>query len=125
MSLLVNFALNMENNDSRLVGIPKREFVSVISGILNPSKENGGNGNGEDDEDFDANDEKIKLNTAARRQPFTGPSDFKRDSFYFLQRTLERRDQEIAGKFYISYLQGHFIFNSLLFRNIRQISNGI
>eukprot|EP01034_Spumella_vulgaris_P024025 gene24025-30321_t len=34
LGVLCNFALCMENNDSRLVGIPKQEFIRVMSDII-------------------------------------------------------------------------------------------
>lgn len=38
IGLLANVAMNMENNDSRLVYIPKREFMRVICDILSSSR---------------------------------------------------------------------------------------
>jgi hypothetical protein len=84
--------MNMENNDSRLIYVPKGEFVRVISGIINGSSE----ANGEDtnlrtrskknDDDYLDSD---KLYSSDRDKVV------RRDSFYFLQRTLESR---AAGK---------------------------
>ena len=42
MSIIVVFAFNMENNDSRLMYIPKKEFVKVMSGIISGSSEANG-----------------------------------------------------------------------------------
>ena len=34
-----NFALNAENNDSRIMYIPKKQFLGVIAGIIDQSGE--------------------------------------------------------------------------------------
>lgn len=112
---LINLAMNMENNDSRLGGIPKEEYMRVLTGIMGSSGEQGdGSGARNDREDaafMDATDgpsssrsggpstprgeamrqaqaNSMRDGLGRRRQP-------KRDSFYFLQRTLEAR---AAGK---------------------------
>ena len=38
LGVFANVALNMENNDSRLLHIPKREFLRVICDILSSSR---------------------------------------------------------------------------------------
>lgn len=38
IGILANVALNMENNDSRLLNVPKKEFLRVICDILSSSR---------------------------------------------------------------------------------------
>lgn len=89
MSVIVVFAFNMENNDSRLLYVPKKEFVQVMSGIINGSSE--ANGEATDPRsrrEKDSNsygDQNYYMSHPARDRVV------KRDSFYFLQRTLESR----------------------------------
>lgn len=60
LGAFANLAMNLENNDSRILYIPKQEFMRVICGILS----SGGSGdavlaseydNGEDDDDENDN----------------------------------------------------------------------
>ena len=92
--LITNFALNMENNDSRLVWVPKKEFVNVISGIINSSSES----NGENVSDPKFNNTNTSSSQKIRNEgsrPDTiyseGKKNIKHDSFYYLQKTLEGR----------------------------------
>lgn len=112
---LINLFMNMENNDSRLGGIPKEEYMRVLTGIMGSSGEQGSDtsyrNTTEDAAFMDATDgpssppsggsvnargeamrqaqaNSMRDGLGRRRQP-------KRDSFYFLQRTLEAR---AAGK---------------------------
>jgi len=97
---LTNLALNMENNDSRLLHVPKKEFVRVLSGIINSSKSKADGG-----EDLRAIVEQNRQiaetpraaaarRAAASSRTFRLGKETKRDSFYYLQKTLERRAAE-------------------------------
>ncbi len=124
--VMCNFALNMENNDSRLVGISKSDFVAVIRNIMYGSSE-------KDDEEVDVgdgasegDDGDLGVSSAGRSRPNTprgaAPIDTpraaaarriarqraeletrrtmgvtKRDSFYYLQKTLMRRSEKNGG----------------------------
>lgn len=108
---LINVFMNMENNDSRLGGIPKEEYMRVLTGIMGSSAgEQGTDAAREANGDaafMDATDgpsssrsggpstprgeamrraqaDSMRDGLGRRRQP-------KRDSFHFLQRTLEAR----------------------------------
>ena len=71
-AFLCHFFLNVENNDSRILSIPRSEYIQVISSIIQQTKdENEGN--------VDKKDKLKKEKT------------IKRDSFYYLQRSLESR----------------------------------
>ena len=110
----INFGLAIEGNESRLVYIPKKEFLRVLVDIVN-----GGGDRGErvEDESIDADAAfedtrappslsntllspraaellRTKLNQARAR--FTSGKQPKRDSFYFLQRSLEERDRKLT-----------------------------
>jgi hypothetical protein len=127
--LICNFALNMENNDSRLVGVAKEDFVKVIRNIMFGSSERDDTGTEDLDGDtISASDGDLGVNRGdASSRPGT-PRDFapadtpraaaarhrasrereessrgkamgvtKRDSFYFLQKTLMRRADAVRG----------------------------
>ena len=84
----------MENNDSRLVWVPKKEFVNVISGIINSSSES--NGENVSDPKFNktntSSSQKIR-NEGSRPDTIYSEckKNIKHDSFYYLQKTLEGR----------------------------------
>ena len=107
--LLCHFALCAENNDSRLMYVSRHEYIRVIGDILNPppesKQEDIGLRNEEDYNDEDDNGNDIVDNDshrvtflpespalvdtqAVRKRKL---SQNKRDSFFFLQRALERR----------------------------------
>lgn len=61
LGVLCNFALNVENNESRLVHLPREEFVKVMSDILSGGDKNTpsvveGSNEDEDDEFYDSMD---------------------------------------------------------------------
>jgi hypothetical protein len=72
-ALVCHFCLNIENNDSRILSIPKSEYVSVLSSILS------------------SNSLPNERDAQSENQNKTKGSQTKRDSFYFLQRSLELR----------------------------------
>lgn len=98
---LCHFALCAENNDSQVLGIEKKEFIRVISGII----DSGASGNDDinrDNEDNVAEDDYVEN---SHRKSMMHKGDLreaavqsrkgvqnKRDSLYFLQRALEKRD---------------------------------
>lgn len=93
---LVSFGLSAETNDSRLMWIPRREFVRVIRGIIVGSSEQ----NGENVVENYVPIKETPRSAALRRARALAPTDaygktqsVKRDSFYFLQRTLESRSR--------------------------------
>ena len=84
------FALSAENNDSRVLFVPKKEFIKVIGDIMSPSgvetdgskKETGEHVTGiqftSDQDDADNKQNRVK-----------------RDSFYHLQKSLEHRSHAL------------------------------
>jgi hypothetical protein len=102
--LLCHFALCAENNDSRIMYLPRNEYIRVISGIINPppeSKEEGSrleNFDDGGDNGDDAADDTHRVHFLPDDAPAGGipvrkrkVSQNKRDSFFFLQRSMERR----------------------------------
>jgi len=100
-SLLCNFALNVENNDSRVIGVPKSEFIRVISGIINASNaEEGGKsraGGGEDEIIMGQGSDPTRLKMERDAARTRKGERVKRDSFFFMQRAIEQRDQPVRG----------------------------
>lgn len=92
--LVTNFAITMESNDSILAYTSREEFVRVIRGIVNGSSEQNGEQN---------QTPRSAALAAARANAAVDPygnknmANVKRDSFYFLQKTLERREDEKRG----------------------------
>lgn len=102
----------MESNDSRLLNVPKKEFVRVIRGIIDQSTEAVKTGESFPGEASGNNldalaVERQKLINATPRSAavmramekenelrLRRGGGIKRDSFYFLQLTLERRERE-------------------------------
>lgn len=106
---LSNLALNIENNDSRITGIPKKEFIRVIGGIISGSynRDSDLRQEVEEDQDYLINNRSNVINDTPRtmatkiaqntqniniRQRNKGK---KRDSLYFLQKSMEARENEI------------------------------
>jgi hypothetical protein len=110
--LAVNWALAFEANESRLVYIPKKEFIKVMAGILNGGTTEGGDagdaGEGEgEDEDLVIQDarapqplpptpraaanRRAKQELGTRLRSYTDGKRVTHDSFYFLQKNLEAR----------------------------------
>lgn len=119
MCFLVHFGLTAENNDSRLLYIPKKEFVRVIGGIINNTSTQdqseattGGasrRGGPDGDNLRSSQDGSIRVtetprSTAVRKlmeiaaeklRKGDAEREVKHDSFYYLQQTLERREEEV------------------------------
>jgi hypothetical protein len=105
VALVANFAMTMESNDSRLLYVPKKEFLRVMVDIVDGSRDgelpddSGRDDGGEQTVDGDLTkvDETPRARSlrkqqeAARLREKRMASAGKRDSFYFLQRSLERR----------------------------------
>jgi hypothetical protein len=101
--LLANFGLAIEANESRLMGIPKKEFIRVMQDILNSSNST------TEDEKRNLKPEEIIKNTPRsmavkklneiidEQQSWKNGKKAanKKDSFYFLQSTLLKRQNEI------------------------------
>jgi len=111
----VNWALAFEANESRLVYIPKKEFIKVMAGILNGSAgEADAAGDAREGEEEEEEDEDLVMQDARAPQPlpptpraaanrrakqelgtrlrsYTDGKRVKHDSFYFLQKSLEAR----------------------------------
>ena len=122
----INFGLAMENNDSRLVYVPRKEFLRVLVDIVNGGSsepgarredEPGDDVDGADDNDAAFQDARPPLSSSSQQRPLqspraaalqraklSGPSNRgynggkhpKRDSFFFLQRSLEERERKIS-----------------------------
>jgi hypothetical protein len=98
---LCHFALCAENNDSQVMGIDKKEFTRVISGII----ESGAAGNDDvnrDNEETVAEDDYV-ANSHGKSMMHKGDLreaavqsrkgvQNKRDSLYFLQRSMQKRE---------------------------------
>ncbi len=112
---LINLALNMENNESRLISIPKKEFKRVLIDIMNGTTSSNTNKNNSNDNNsgfysssFESSDGKIlKLSTPRSdliQKQFQNDvaknkfSKVKRDSFYFLQKGLMNREKYYKGE---------------------------
>jgi hypothetical protein len=98
---LCHFALCAENNDSQVLGIDRKEFTRVISGII----DSGASGNDDvsrENEDNIAEDDYVE-NSHRKSLAFKGDLreaavqsrkgvQNKRDSLYFLQRSMQERE---------------------------------
>lgn len=104
---LCHFALCVENNDSLVMGVPKREFVRVISDIMSGPQPKDINQEIEED-DSDRRKGNVKFGSSqeseqkALRSLRRKGTQMKRDSFYYLQRHVESRD----GPEYARYSRG-------------------
>lgn len=102
---LCHFALCAENNDSQLMGISKKEFTRVISGIIE-SKASGNDDVSRDNEETVAEDDYVENNhrmTMAHREDLREAAvqsrrgvQNKRDSLYFLQRAMQAREGTLS-----------------------------
>jgi hypothetical protein len=100
MFALAHFALCIENNDSQVIGVSKKEFIKVISDIMNVPVNIDGTENAVNDPNGNENTKKIitprsmalqeerRIAAEKSRKGF----QIKRDSFYYMQRGLEQRD---------------------------------
>lgn len=97
--VVTNFAINMESNDSILAYTPRQEFIRVIGGIVNGSSEQNGEGTASEQNQTPRSAALAAARANAAVDPYGNRnySSVKRDSFYFLQKTLERREDEKRG----------------------------
>ena len=97
--LLTNFAIAMESNDSILAYTPRQEFIRVIGGIVNGSSEQNGEGTPGEPSQTPRSAALAAARANATIDPYGNKnmSNVKRDSFYFLQKTLEKREDEKKG----------------------------
>lgn len=130
-AIICNFGLSMESNDSRLISIPKKEFVNVLRNIMTQNNNSQGQGQGangnaplgmgeeRDNNSLDAMavqrqksinatprslaairalemEKENNANGLSRRGGGGGASvrAIRKDSFHFLQMTLEKRERE-------------------------------
>lgn len=98
---LCHFALCAENNDSQLMGIDRKEFTRVISGIIDSGAE-GNDDISRENEETVAEDDYV-ANSHSRSMMHKGDLreaavqsrkglQNKRDSLYFLQRSMQLRE---------------------------------
>ena len=123
VSMLCNVALSMEDNSSRILYVPRSEFIRVIQGILRTTENSTtddtmdskslsdvqmglasnafGYSSGATNKISTPRSAAVRIALAQRNEKIYGKGSnnglrsVKRDSFYFLQRSLERRDSEI------------------------------
>lgn len=110
VGIAANFGLSMENNDSRLLGVRKSEFIQVMRNIVFGGKEDVAT----EETSSDSELEPVEMlssdlrtlssldspRSAIHRQYQKTASDklkkrfqVKRDSLYFLQKSLESREK--------------------------------
>lgn len=92
---LCSFALSAENNDSRVLFVPKSEFVEVISGIIGPSdtsRQESGSHRADGSKLPSPQERGEEENTYVSARP----GKVKRDSFFYLQKSLENRRSSFA-----------------------------
>lgn len=119
-AIMAIFALSIESNQSRLLGISKKEFIRVLSDIINSSSSNS-TIDGSDDGVAGKEDEgqqhnlSERSNTTPRAAAFRRAveraslhnkkgSYIKRDSLYFLQKSLEQRESSRSSRSSASYM---------------------
>lgn len=103
--IVVGVGMRMENNQSPLLYIPRKEFVRVIAEIMSGGKPIPTNDaqNGEDDDNEDDRLVKESPRTAALKQAqstLTGRKKLytKSDSLYYLQKSLEEKEARIQAE---------------------------
>ena len=98
--VVINFASAMESNDSRIAYIPKEEFVRVLRNIIYSEKsvsdDSPGSALGRGS-DSPRNQAKRRLAEISNDGLRHRGGHVKRDSFFFLQQTLERRQGEVRA----------------------------
>jgi hypothetical protein len=102
---LCHFALCAENNDSRVMGIEKKEFTRVISGIIDSGADGNDDLTRENDENIAEDDYVESSHRSSSSRSMAHQEDLreaavqsrrgvqnKRDSLYFLQRSMQQRE---------------------------------
>ena len=109
---LCHFMLCVENQDSRIFGTSKQEFLRVLTEIINPPAledplvipdDNDAVREEEGEDIMDTH--RVDVDDPGNTEPVLTPAQLrkrkirnaKRDSFFFLQRSLERRAAVAAG----------------------------
>ena len=109
--VLCHFALCAENSESRLMYLPRGEYIRVISEIISPPPEQTEEGARVDTYDYDNDEDENEglgdshrvhfddVRTERDNQPIQRRriNRNKRDSFFFLQRGMERRSGRMTS----------------------------
>jgi hypothetical protein len=93
---LCSFALSAENNDSRVLFVPKSEFVEVISGIIGTSDSSRQEEFGSHRADGSKLSSPQESGEEANTYVSARLGKVKRDSFFYLQKSLENRRSSFA-----------------------------
>lgn len=116
VAVLCNLAFNIENNDSRLVYVPKREFVRVMSEIVSgPGTQQAAVGEGEERDGQDESDlagyrpvetartritKQIDSKLRRYSESVHGKKGYvKSDSLYYLQKSMEARESAYKARY--------------------------
>lgn len=102
--IFVGVGMNMENNQSPILYIPRKEFIRVMTEIMS----GGGTGisanegeDGEVDEDIDRVVKESPRTTALRQAQVASSGRKKKyiksDSLYYLQKSMEEREAKIQA----------------------------
>lgn len=84
--LLINLTMSIENNDSQLLGVKRNEYISVIRNIIETPVTNS--------YAFSNLKQKEGMERmAGAEKQSQGRQDMKHDSFYYLQKTMEKREK--------------------------------
>jgi hypothetical protein len=86
---LINLAISIENNDSEITGLKRNEYISVIRDIMATPVTNSYGFSSLSHPDDSAG--RLTANNNGRQ-------DMKHDSFYYLQKTMERRQATARSK---------------------------
>ena len=96
--IVINFASAMESNDSRIAYIPKEEFVRVLRNIIYSSEKSVSDGSASVGRGEDTPRQRARIRLAEiSNDGLRRGGQVKRDSFFFLQQTLERRQVEVRA----------------------------
>lgn len=131
LGFVCNLAISIENNDSRLMGVPKKEFIKVLSEILSggnkgPAPVNSKDAYETDDDNilFDATTDKTWF--AASRPDLNDETDslisdtglslrkkkyIKSDSLYYLQKNIEEREEQSKMNSILEKTKGSKMWN--------------
>lgn len=86
------FALSAENNNSRILYLPKRAFIEVISDIMGSSSDTGASKKGYASKTNGPNVTNQRIYDELEDSTSSKPGRSKRDSLFFLQKSLEIRE---------------------------------
>lgn len=102
VGVVCHFAISMENNDSRLLGVKKAEFKRVMREILHGTNDTTGDTKSADQE-YDEDSSIMRIPSSprtlatqeAQAKGGNRSKQAKHDSFYFLHKSLEERDKKL------------------------------